>query len=181
MADLYKRLGGHANDVLDVSLLVGAGLHVAGDVDHLAQERLVAHEAGVVRHVGGGDGGREEIGEVGAAADLLQMAAAVQDVGQGDQVDGLAAFEQGEHRIVDQVVGLVVKPAAVWSRWQDVSHVDHLLVVQQDGPEQRAFGLQRRWRGRVLGCWHGTTPRLVQQVVGGDPALDGLSPQVEVG
>jgi hypothetical protein len=121
-----------------------------GDVDHRAQQRLVAHDPGVVGDVPGSDGAFQEARQIGAAADLFQVAAAHQDVGEGHQVDGVAALEEGKHGVVDQVVRLVFEPAAACSRGQDVGDMRHLLVVQQDGPEQRAFGLQRRW---VAVCW----------------------------
>jgi hypothetical protein len=53
---LDQRLGGLTDDGVEVVLPIGAGSHLGRDVDHLAQERLVAHQAGVVGDVVRRDG-----------------------------------------------------------------------------------------------------------------------------
>src|SRR5699024_2720837 len=61
----------------------GAGL------DQAAQGGTLDHDLRVVAGVGGGGDHVDEVGEVGAAAHPLQLAALVELVGDGDQVGGL--------------------------------------------------------------------------------------------
>ena len=78
-------------------------------VDQRAQDRLVLHDAGVVGDVRGGRHALGQLGQVGGAADVLQLVARPQRVGERDQVDRLVALAQVEHRPEDLAVGLAVE------------------------------------------------------------------------
>ena len=102
LVDLGLRL---VDDVVDLALAGVADLHDLGaGVDQAAQDRLLAHDLGVVagvgrdRHVG-----RQRV-EVRRAADPLQLAAALELGGDGHHVDRLAAAVEVDDRVVDRLV-----------------------------------------------------------------------------
>ena len=66
-----------------------------------AQDRLALDDPGVLRGVDGGRRLVREARQVGAAADRLELVLALERLGDGDDVDRLAALEQLEDGRVD--------------------------------------------------------------------------------
>ena len=96
---------GPVDDLVDLAL---AGVPHLGDpgagVDEPPQDRLLAHDLGVVAGVGGDRHARREGVEVRRAADPRELAAALQLGRRGDRVDRLAAAVEVDHRVVDRLV-----------------------------------------------------------------------------
>jgi hypothetical protein len=59
--------------------------------------------------VRGGRDGVGERGEVGGAADVVELAGSGEAVGDGDEIDGLPALEQLDHDLKDHAVRIAVE------------------------------------------------------------------------
>ena len=81
---------------------------LAGHPDEPSQERILLHDAGVARRVGGGGRGRHDLREHGVPADGLEQARPTQLIGDRDGVRRLPGGVEGVHGVVDVAVrGLV--------------------------------------------------------------------------
>ena len=107
-----------------------------------AQHRLLAHDARVVGDVGGGRDAGGELGDVGRAADRLELAARAQRVGHRDRVDRLIAVRQLGHHAEDLAMRLAVEVVGV----KDFERLVDGLVLEQDRAEHRLLGLEILWR-----------------------------------
>ena len=120
---------------------------LAGSRDQVAQDSLALDDPGVLA---GEDGSGRLLGErreVGPAADLLEVAAALQRLRDGDDVDRLATLPQLEHRGVDAAVGLPVEVV----RPDDVGHLDDRVAVDEERAEDRLFGFDALRRKAIEG------------------------------
>src|SRR5699024_12013010 len=99
------------------------------------------HDLGVEAGVGGGGDHVDEVGQVGAAAHPLQLAALGELIGDGDQVSRLAAPVQVDDRLEDHLVGGAVEVVAA-HRLDDVG--DGGLGQQHACPHAAARGPGRR-------------------------------------
>ena len=113
LADRVDLLLGHVDGLVDVALAGVPHLRDLGaGVDQPAQDRLLAHDGGVVAGVGGDrDAGRERV-EVRRPADLLQLAPTVELGRDRDRVGRLAAAVEVDDRVVDRLVGRPVEVGA---------------------------------------------------------------------
>ena len=149
---------GLVEELFDVVLaVVTAPDDLAGHANEAAQHGLVPDDAGVVGDVGGAGHLVAEFGEEGRAADLGQLTARFQRVGQGDEVDGLAALGQGEHGLEDGAVRVAVEIG----RGHDLDDAVQGVGVEQDAAEDRLFGLQVLRRHLAQGLFerrHGLLP-----------------------
>ena len=143
LEDLGLRL---VDDVVDLALAGVADLHDAGaGVDQAAQDRLLAHDLGVVARVGGDRHvGREGV-EVRRAADALELAASLQLGGDGDHVDRLAAAVEVDDRVVDRLVGWAVVVGAA----QHLGDLGAGVLADQHRAEHRLLG-SHVLRGRAV-------------------------------
>ena len=141
LVDLGLRV---VDDVVDLAL---AGVAEGGDagagLDQAAQDRLVAHDLGVVAGVGRDrDVGRQGV-EVGGATDAHQLAALLQLGGHRDRVGRLAAAVEVDDRVVDDLVGRAVVVDAL----DHVDDVGDRVLRQQHRAEHallRRVVLRRR-------------------------------------
>ena len=134
LVDLGLRLVDH---VVDLALAGVADLHDLGaGVDQPAQDRLLAHDLGVVAGVGGDRHvGRERV-EVRRPADPLQLAAPLQLGGDGHRVGGLAATVEVDDRVVDDLVGGPVEVDAA----HRLGDVGDGVLGQQHRPQDALLG-----------------------------------------
>jgi hypothetical protein len=87
------------------------------------------------------DRGRRLVGKAGeitATADRLELVIALEGLGDRDDVDGLAAFEQLEDRGKDRPVGLAIEVG----RAQELRHFDDGVAVDEDGAQHGLLGLE---------------------------------------
>ncbi len=92
-------------------VLVGIAVadDLGGAVDQLAADRLLAHDPGVILGVGRVGTAVDDLGQRLVAADLLELVAADQLVGQGDRVDPLAQVVHVADRLVDRLVHVAIE------------------------------------------------------------------------
>ena len=76
--------------------------------------------------------------QVGAAADRLELVLALERLGDGDDVDRLAALEQVQDGGVDPRVRLTVEVG----RPQELGDLDDRVAVDEDRAEHRLLGLE---------------------------------------
>ena len=112
--------------------------HSGADIDQLATQRQVVDEAGVVDDLRAEGGGIQQVGEVAGAADLGQLAVALEVFAQGDAVGDAAVGDLAVQHFEDGLVGGRVKIA--W--FQDVGDALVGVVVEQDRAQHGHFGLQ---------------------------------------
>ena len=107
-------------------------------MDQVAQHRLFLDDARVVLDVGDAGHAIRERGEIGSAAGGVQFAAAVEFFGEGDEVDGLLGFAEGNHR---------VKTLRCWAS-KEIVGLEGLnggvqrVVVEQDGAEDGTLSVE---------------------------------------
>ncbi len=90
LGNLENPMLGGIEELVDVGIrLVRARRDIGRDGREAAQHRLFAHDARIVRDVGGGRHRVGKLRDVGRAADLFEHALGAQRVGQSDRVDGL--------------------------------------------------------------------------------------------
>ena len=132
--------------VVDLSL---AGVPHLGDpgarVDQPTQDRLLAHDVGVVGGVRGDRDARRERVEVRRATDAHQLTAPLQLGGGGDRVDRLASTVEVDHHVEDRLVGGSVEVTAA-DRLDDVG--DRVLG-QQHRTQHALLGVVVLRRGAV--------------------------------
>ncbi len=95
--------------------------------------------------------------QVGGAADLGQLAAALQLGGDGDHVDRLAATEQVDDRVVDDLVAGAVEVGAA----QHLGDLGDRVLGDQHRAEHRLLGGHVLRRGAVARATRGAVARLV--------------------
>ena len=144
------RLAGdaHLGDVQDLAfgrfqqlvgrlgLVVGVAEDLSAGVDQVADDCLVADDAGVVLGVGSGRGGVPELGQVGVAADVLDLLLFAQVLGQGNQIDRVAAVIQGHDGLVNFDVMVEVEILGA----EDLDDVADDAVVAQHASHHAALG-----------------------------------------
>ena len=86
---------------------------LAAGPDQPAKRGRLPDDARVVGGVGGRRHERRELVNAGAAADVLELAALLELVDEGDRVDRLALRPEGERSTVDRGVALAVEVAGV--------------------------------------------------------------------
>ena len=122
--------------VVDVRV-VGAVDDFLAEVDQLAADREIVDRAAVVPGIDDGDRGAGESGEVLRAADVGQGVVVLEPASQRDRGRDLPALDQLPAGLVDAPVnGLEEMP-----RLQKFEHAVGRFVVDEDGAEQRLFGL----------------------------------------
>ena len=125
----------------DVGLLlglVGGRQNLVGREDQVPERRLLLDDPRVVLDVGRARHAVDERGDVGRAADLVELAGSPELLFERDQIDGVAALGQLDHLVEDAPVRVA----------EEIVRVDHLggeverVVVQQDRAEHGAFGFE---------------------------------------
>ena len=131
--DVVENLGG-------VLGLVGGGHHsFVEDAEQLAEQALVLDDADVGLDVGITRDALGEEGEVGGAADGVELAALGERVHDGDEIDGVALRHEVDHDAVDALVG-VEREVFGAELGGGVGDGDR---VEQHGAEDRDLGLDR--------------------------------------
>ena len=119
---------------------------LGGALDQLAADRFLADELGVIPGVGRVGHAIGDLEEHLVAADLLELIAAGQLVGQRHGVHALAGTVQLADCAIDDLVRVPVKIVGS----QELGDLMENFVVQQDSAQQPAFGLEVLWR-QVVG------------------------------
>jgi hypothetical protein len=81
-----------------------------------------------------------ELGQIDAAADFLQAATAAQDIRDGVEIDGVMAFQERHHRVINQAMRLLVEPDTL-TGGQDFDHGQQLIGIHENGAQEDALGL----------------------------------------
>ena len=115
--------------------------------DQVPQDRLALHDPGVLRREDGRRRLLGQRGEVAAPADRLELAVALERLGDRDDVDRLTALPQVHHDAVDLPVRLAVEV----DRAQDVRDLDDGVAVDEEGAEDGLLGLEALRRKAVDG------------------------------
>ncbi len=126
--------------------LVGVGDDLGGGVDQAAQGRLFPDDARVVLDIGRARHAVDEGGEVGGAADLLELAGPGQFLAQRHEIDGVAPLGELHHPLEDAPVGVAEEGLG---RDDGDGGVER-LVVEQHGAEHRAFGVEVVRQGALV-------------------------------
>ena len=129
---------GLVEEGLDVGRrLVAAHRDLGAGLDQRAQDRLVLHDARVVGDVGGGRHALGQLGQIRRAADVLQLVAPAQRVGERDQIDRLVALAELDDRAHDLAVRLAVEVL----RDDQLDGTVEGVVVEQDAAQHRLLRL----------------------------------------
>ena len=156
LADREQLRLGAVDRLLDLGrVLVADPGDPPGRPDQVAQDRLALDDPGVLGDVDRGRRLVRQARQVGAAADRLELVAALERLGDRDDVDRLAPLEQVEDRGVDPAVGLPVEVG----RAQELGDLDDRVAVDEDGAEHRLLGLETLRRKTVDHAWR--TPSAV--------------------
>lgn len=126
------------SSLLRLRIVAGVG-DLVSHRDHLAHHRALAHDVGVGADVGGARGVFRQLGQVGEAADRIQLAFLLQRFGQGDEVDRLAHLQQTLHLGKDQAMRAAEEVVGDHA----LRHVVPALVIQHQTAQHRLLGLQR--------------------------------------
>src|SRR5581483_3190990 len=123
-------------------------LDLLADGGQASQRRHLANDPRVVARVRGRGHERRELVDALLPADLLELAALVELVGNGDRVDGLSLLIELERRPVDARVRLPVEVAGV----EGVARRFDRRLREKHRAEDRLLGIEvlRRERGRNL-------------------------------
>ncbi len=157
LADAEQLALGPVDRLLDLGrILVADAGDLAGGRDQVAQDRLALDDPGVLDGMDGGRGLVGEAREVRPSADRLELLAALERLGDRDDVDRLAPLEQVEHRGVDDPVRLAVEVF----RAEELGDLDDRVAIDQDRAEDGLLGFEALGRKTVD---HGT-PRLLEAV-----------------
>ncbi len=134
-----------------VFALKGALLNIVRGMNEIAEDGFFFDDARVVLDVGDAGHAVGEGGEIGSAAGGFKIAAAVEFFGEGDEVDGLLAFAEGDHLgedaavlVEEEILGLEIFDGGVEG-----------VVVENDGAEDGTLGVkivgERLFEGGVGG------------------------------
>ena len=127
-----NRLLGFVENQVRLQLgLVGGRQNLVRREDQVAQRRLLAHDARVVLDVGGVGQAVDERGDVGRAADFVELSRAGELFLERDEVDRVSPLAQLDHLLEDPAVRVAVEIA----RGQDLGGLVERVVVDQDGAE----------------------------------------------
>jgi hypothetical protein len=137
LADVEDGLLGLVHHIVHAgALVVGDRGDLVGGVDHLAADRVSLHDAPVGFGVERGRHLVDQRRQVGGSADLAQLAAPVQFVGNGQQVDGDALLVQAGERLPDPFVTVDVEIV----RAQELGDVVIDFRVNENRPYDGFFG-----------------------------------------
>ena len=117
--------------------LVGGVDDVLADADQLPAQRQIVDVAAVVLGVDDGGGGPGQVGEETRAIGIDERRVAVERRLQGQRRRDLAAFDEGENRLVDAPVNRLAEMLGP----QEGGNAIRRLVVDQHGAEQGLLGL----------------------------------------
>ncbi len=152
VGDVVDGLLGEVDQVVDVAAALAAAVAVLDDLgaglDEAAQDRLVLDDAGVVAGVRGGGDRVEEVVQVGAAADLAEVAGVGERGGDGDRVGGLAVPELVEDGVEDDAVAGLVEVA----RLEGLEDVGDGVLAHEHAAEDRLLGREVLRRGALVGA-----------------------------
>src|SRR4029079_19152318 len=138
--------------------LPGALRDLVAGVDQRAKRRLLLDDARVVLDVGGSRDAVDERGDVGRAADVVQLARLRERFLESDEIDGFAALAEGDHLPEDAPVRV---PEEI-VRADELDGEVERFVVDQNRAEDRALGFEVVWKRTLCrrnGLWHGGEDR----------------------
>ena len=132
---------GAADRAVEIGAALVGELHdLRAGGDHRAVDGVALDDLGVVLDADGGRQVGRDAREERHAADVVELAAARELVGERDLVDGLVALPQREAGLVRPAVLVAVEVL----RLDDASRRGDGLVVDEDGGDARLLGLRRR-------------------------------------
>ncbi len=106
--------------------------------DQVAEGRLLFDDARVVLDVHRARDAVDERGDVGRAADFVELARSAELVLEGDEIDGVVALGELHHLVEDAAVSV----AEEVSRVDDLGRQIERVVVEQDGAEDGPLGFE---------------------------------------
>ena len=176
VGDLEDALLGAVEDLVGV---LGAGVGFLQDVvragDQRAQRRLLLDDRRVVLDVGRARHAVDEARDVGDAADVLELRRPRQRFLQRDQVDGVAALVELDHRLEDAAVRVAVEVAGVDDRRGVVERV----VAEQDAAEHRALGVEVVRRRAIAAIGGGAIGAIGPVIPVGEVRSDGTESAID--
>ena len=128
---------------------------LVADLDQSPQQRPLANNAGVVRHIGSARGIGDQFSEVSGASRIGKLAARRQVLAKSDSVGRLAALGKTLNGIEDEAV---IRAEKIRCPHQ-ISNTVPAGVVQHDSAEQRLLGLIRTGGNRKLNQRSGVASR----------------------
>jgi hypothetical protein len=114
-------------------------------VDQVPERARIADDLGVPQCVGYRGNGRRQGVHHGLAADLVDQAAALERVEDGDRIDRLALAVHRQHGLVEELV----RPAVEVLRPQHLGHDRNRVRRDQHRAQHRFFRVQILWRKRL--------------------------------
>ena len=112
----------------------------------IAKRRFFLDDARVAVDVGRPRHPVDERGDVGRAANLFELARPREVFLEGDQIDGAAALGERHHLLEDPAMRVAVEIV----RLEELGRLVERLVVDENGAQNRALGLEVVWQ-RALG------------------------------
>ena len=150
LGDLEDRVLRLVDERVDVLLsLVGARDDLGRRADQPAENGFLADDPRVVTDVRRGHGAIGELAHVGRAADLGELAARLQDLRDGDEVDRLLSFDEIERGAEDFAMRLAVEVVA----GDDLDDAVERGRVEEDAAEHGDLRLEALRRD-LAGCRH---------------------------
>ena len=148
VGDREDRVLGLIEDEVGLVLaVVGGREDLVGREDQVPERRLLLDDPRVVLDVGRARHAVDERGDVGRAADLVELARPPELLLQRDEIDRVVALRQLDHLVEDAPVRVAEEIVGVDDLGGEVERV----VVQQDRAEHRPLGLEIV-RQRAFGC-----------------------------
>ena len=138
LADCEQLGLGAVDRLLDFGrVLVADAGDPARGADQVPQHRLALDDSRVLRRVDGRRRGVRQGAEVGAPADRFQVLVALERLGDRDDVNRLAPFEQVQDHRVDLGMGLAVEVLGL----EELGDLDDRVAVDEDRAEHGLLGL----------------------------------------
>ena len=127
--------------------LVGGRQNLVGREDEVAQRRLLADDARVVLDVGGVGQAVDERGDIGRAADFVELSRARELFLERDEVDRVSPLAQLDHLLEDPAMRVAVEIARV----ENLGGLVERVVVDEDGAEDGSLRFEVM-RQRTIDC-----------------------------
>ncbi len=125
-------------------LIVGVAKDFVAGMDQIANDGLVANDAGVILGIGGSRRRVPEFGQIGIAADVFEMLLFFEVIRQEDEVNRLALVVELGDAVEDFLVAVGVKR---FRTVDDLNNVADNGIVTQHAAQDAAFGIAvLRWK-----------------------------------
>src|SRR5262245_57368709 len=106
-------------------------------MNKVANDGLVADDAGVVLRLGGGGSRVPQLAQVRIAADIFDLLLLTEKLGQGHKIDGMTPIIESDDRLEDLLVGVLIEVLFA----NDLKDIADDAVVTQHTAKHRALGI----------------------------------------